>query len=327
MSLDPEGPHDNLSRLRAPRQQVHDFCMGHRAYPWLRIPDLQSERPSVRLRINLVGVEGIRVPALVSVDDGEVLQDLKISAFLTLPAERRGIHASRIYEAVLDVTRGRDGKRTLDQMATELAVAVLERDQDCSRAEVLISAKLFEPTTSPVTGRPTYLTSLVSVRSVSVRDDSVRPLMKTVAVRVTGVTACPCAKSVVQALTGEEGRDYTVTHMQRTLALLRLTLRPEEHVRLGTLTRILRQSMSSQVYPGLKRLDEAEVVMRTVKRPVFIEDAVREAVLMVAEEFGHLHPGGRLTVRMRSVESLHDYDMLAVYSGTLSEARSLLQHG
>jgi GTP cyclohydrolase FolE2 len=68
-------------------------------------------------------------------------------------------------------------------------------------------------------------------------------------------------------------------------------------------------------------------VMRTVKRPVFIEDAVREAVLMVAEEFGHLHPGGRLTVRMRSVESLHDYDMLAVYSGTLSEARSLLQHG
>jgi hypothetical protein len=30
---------------------------------------------------------------------------------------------------------------------------------------------------------------------------------------------------------------------------------------------------------------------------------------------------------MRSVESLHDYDMLAVYSGTLSEAKALLHHG
>lgn len=293
----------------------------------MRIPDLQSERPSVRLRINLVGVEGLRVPALVATNDGEVLQDLKISAFFSLPAERRGIHASRIYEAVLSVTKGIDGRRTLDQMATELAVAVLERDQDSSRAEVSISAKLFEPATSPVTGKPAYLTSLVSVRSVSVREGAVRPLTKTVAVGVTGVTACPCAKSVVQALTGEEGRDYTATHMQRTLALLRLTLRSEEQVELRTLTRILRQSMSSPVYPGLKRLDEAEVVMRSVKRPVFIEDAVREAVLAVARELGHLHSGDRLTVRMRSIESLHDYDMLAVYSGTLSEARSLLQHG
>ena len=297
----------------------------------MRIPDPQSERPSVRLRIDLVGLEGITVPVLVSAEDGEVLQDLKISAFFSLPAERRGIHASRIYEAVLDVTREkdgkRDGKRTLDQMATELAVAVLERDQECSRAEVSISAKLFEPATSPVTERPAYLASHVSVRSVSVRDDKVRPLMKSVAARVTGVTACPCAKSVVQALTGEEGRDYTATHMQRTLASLRLTLRPEEHVMFGTLTRILRESMSSTTYPGLKRLDEAEVVMRTVKKPVFIEDAVREVVLKVARELGHLHPGDRITVRMRSVESLHDYDMLAVYSGTLSEAKALLHHG
>jgi len=316
-----------LSRFRAPRIKMHDFCMGHWAYPRLRIPDPQSERPSVRLRIDLVGVEGLRVPALVAVDDGEVLQDLKISAFLSLPAERRGIHASRIYEAVLNVTRGMDGKRTLDQMATELAVAVLERDQDCSRAEVSIYAKLFEQATSPVTGRPAYLTSHVSVRSVSVRDYSVRPLMKAVAVRVTGVTACPCAKSVVQTLIGEEGRDYTATHIQRTLAVLKLTLRPEEHVRLRTLTGILRESMSSPAYPGLKRLDEAEVVMRTVKRPVFIEDAVREVVLKVAKELGHLQPGDRITVRMRSVESLHDYDMLAVYSGTLSEAKALLQHG
>ncbi len=300
---------------------------GPSGLPVLRLPDPQSERPSVRLRIDLVGVKGLTVPALVAVNDGEVLQDLKISAFLTLPAERRGIHASRIYEAVLDVTRERDGRRTIDQMATELAVAVLERDHDCTRAEVSVSAKLFEPATSPVTGRPAYHSSHVSVRSVSVRDDVVRPLTKAVAVGVAGVTACPCAKSVVQALTGEEGRDYTATHMQRTLAVLKLTLRPEEHVGLGTLTRILRGSMSSPVYPGLKRLDEAEVVMRSVKRPVFIEDAVREVVSTVARELGHLHPGDRLTVKMRSIESLHDYDMLAVYSGTLSEARSLLEHG
>ncbi len=293
----------------------------------MRLPDPQSEKPSVRLRINLVGVEGLRVPVDVSVEEGEVLQDLRISAFLTLPAERRGIHASRIYEAVLNVAKGNGRRRTLDGMATELAIAVLERDQDCSRAEVAISAKLFEPSTSPVTGRPAYLTSFVSVRSVSVRDGAVRPLTKSVAVRVVGVTACPCAKSLVQVLTGEEGRDYTATHMQRTIAVLRLTLRPEEHVRLGTLTRILRQSMSSSVYPGLKRLDEAEVVMRTVKKPVFIEDAVRDVVLSVARELSHLHPSDHITVKMRSIESLHDYDMLAVYSGTMSEAKSLLQHG
>lgn len=212
-------------------------------------------------------------------------------------------------------------------MATELSVAVLERDLECSRSDVSVSAKLFEPASSPVTGRTVYLSSLVKVAATSVRDGVVRPVSKTVRVRVAGVTACPCAKSVIQALTGEEGRDYTATHMQRTLAELSITLRPDESVQLSTLSRILRSSMSSPAYPGLKRLDEAEVVMRAVTRPVFIEDAVREAVASVVREMRHLNGDDRIVVRMRSVESLHDYDMLAVYSGRLSEARALLGNG
>ncbi|MEM2545786.1 MAG: GTP cyclohydrolase I FolE2 [Nitrososphaerota archaeon] len=292
----------------------------------LRLPDPQSERPRVRLRINLVGVEGVTVPLLSTGGDGEVLQDVKISAFLSLPPDRRGIHASRVYEAILQLTNDRRSWR-IDQMATELSVAVLERDLGCERSDVVITARLFEPTTSPVTGRAVYLTSLVRVTATSVRDGVVRPVRKVVSVRVAGVTACPCAKSVIQALTGEEGRDYTATHMQRTIAELSVSLRPEESVPLSSLTRMLRDSMSSPAYPGLKRLDEAEVVMRAVTKPVFIEDAVREVVSSIVREFGHLHPDDRVTVRMRSVESLHDYDMLAVYRGRLHEARALLGNG
>lgn len=73
----------------------------------LRIPDPQSERPRVRLRINLVGLEGVTLPLLSAGGDGEVLQDVRISAFLSLPPDRRGIHASRVYEAMLQLTRGR----------------------------------------------------------------------------------------------------------------------------------------------------------------------------------------------------------------------------
>lgn len=285
----------------------------------MTLPDVQSERPEFPLRLGRVGIVGLLVPSDPFRDGSLVLQDIRVDAFVELPGGQRGIHSSRTYEAVFQFLEGLNGRVDLDSAVLGLAVEVLGRHDYAGSAEVVIRARAYDVAVSPMTSKPSYRWSRVRAAA---RVSRAGTASKSLQVSTLGITACPCAKRVVQAMWRDE-RDLTATHMQRTLGRIGLAYRADESVQVGRVLEVLRGSFSSQVLDLLKRPDEARVVVDAVTNPLFIEDSVRHAVKSLVEAFPHLSGDDLLEVEMRSVESIHSYDMVARFSGPLSEARSL----
>ncbi|MCS7094564.1 MAG: GTP cyclohydrolase, FolE2/MptA family [Thaumarchaeota archaeon] len=286
----------------------------------LMLPDVQSEKPEFPLRLGRVGISGLLVPSGSLQNGLLVLQDAKIDAFVDLPSNQRGIHSSRTYEAVYQFLTRLNGQVELDSAVLGLAFEVLQRHDYSESAEVVLRARAFDVASSPMTSKPSYRWSKIKVAArVSKRGDSSKFLQ----VSTLGITACPCAKRVVQAMSGDE-YDLTATHMQRTVGRIKLAYRADESVQVNRVLEVLRSSFSSQVVDLLKRVDEAKVVVDAVTNPLFIEDSVRAAVRSLVRVFPNFADEDLLEIEMKSVESIHSYDMVARFSGTVLEAKSLL---
>ena len=120
------------------------------------------------------------------------------------------------------------------------------------------------------------------------------------------MTACPCAQELVAAapasVSQSEGYDAdeierileavpVATHNQRGLGTLHIGCPrgASDEIDAATLLEIVEQSMSSEIYELMKRIDEAHVVEKAHRRPRFVEDCVREMIKGVVERF----PGAR----------------------------------
>ncbi|MCS7118401.1 MAG: GTP cyclohydrolase, FolE2/MptA family [Thaumarchaeota archaeon] len=284
------------------------------------LPDVQSEKPEFPLRLGRVGIVGLLVPSGSLQNGLLVLQDARIDAFVELPSEQRGIHSSRTYEAVYQFLMRLNGKVELDSAVLGLALEVLQRHEYSDSAEVVLRARAYDITNSPMTSKPSYRWSRIKVAARVSKGGRSSKLLE---VSTLGITACPCAKKVVQAMAGEE-YDLTATHMQRTFGRVKFAYRSDENVQVDRVLEVLRSSFSSQVLDLLKRPDEARVVVDAVTNPLFIEDSVRIAVRSMVKAFPDLADDDHLEVEMKSVESIHSYDMVARFSGLFKEAKSLL---
>ena len=121
-------------------------------------------------------------------------------------------------------------------------------------------------------------------------------------VTAQGMTACPCAQTLVQASSRERlladgfGDDEierifeavpVATHNQRGLGTLYVGC-PEgcdTDIDAEQLLAIVEDSMSSEIYELMKRSDEGAVVEKAHRRPRFVEDCVREMIRGVIEGF------------------------------------------
>ena len=134
-----------------------------------------------------------------------------------------------------------------------------------------------------------------------------------IGVTAQGITACPCAQTLVQASSRERlladgfGEDEierifaavpVATHNQRGLGTLHVgcPVGCETDIDAKRLLTIVEDSMSSEIYELMKRSDEGAVVEKAHRRPRFVEDCVREMIRGVVDGM----PGaGRRRVRLR----------------------------
>src|SRR5205085_6764735 len=139
-------------------------------------------------------------------------------------------------------------------------------------------------------------------------------------VRAQGITACPCAQTLVQArsrerlledgFTEEEvARVFeavpVATHNQRGLGTLHVGC-PEScatDIDAERLLAIVEHSMSSEIYELMKRSDEVAVVEKAHRRPRFVEDCVREMIAGVVERFPQLDGRSFVSARQENLET------------------------
>jgi GTP cyclohydrolase-4 len=298
--------------------------------------DVQQERPSGRLRLDHVGVTGMhRIIRLTAA--GPTLFSATLDLFVELPADQKGAHMSRFSDTVEEVLEEVGGLESpvVESLAEQIA-RQLTLGHRARRVDVEIRAEFPLAKHAPLSGKPTQELYTLIGMAAATPDRCVR----LVGVEAEGMMACPCAQDMVRANARqrliEGGLEAALA--DRVLALIpvathnqrgrgRLIVGTDHPVRAKDLVEIVEGSMSSETYDLLKRPDELVVVEKAHRHPRFVEDAVREMLVTLAEMYPDLTDEDYVHARQVNLETIHKHEVFAERGGTLGEIRAEMRGG
>lgn len=301
----------------------------------MELPEVHNEKPGVPVSLERVGVTGVKMPiGFVYFEDKPVLVVPSFSAYINLPATRKGIHASRNYEIITEVLEEFAGKTyKLENVCSEIAKELLRRHEYANRSEVkAVGEAIIEkltPKTEMITYEPCMIIASAKAKKNSKGDIKTK---KMVGVGVRGITACPCAQEMLRE-TFSENLDLPkkvfkeipwATHMQRAYGLIVTEVPEGFKIDASKLVWIVEKSMSAPSYGLLKRSDEVEIVKKAIENPRFVEDCVRFMMKYFAESFSELPDNIAVRFKQRSAETIHKHDFVAERKTTLGEIRKEL---
>ena len=116
-------------------------------------------------------------------------------------------------------------------------------------------------------------------------------------VKVPVTTLCPCSKEI---------SDYGA-HNQRAVVSVKITYPDDEHIWLEDLIHDIEKCASSELYPILKRTDEKYVTEHAYDNPKFVEDVLRDVVIMLRNN----DIVDSFEVECESLESIHNHSAWA----------------
>ncbi|MGQ9719155.1 MAG: GTP cyclohydrolase MptA [Nitrososphaerales archaeon] len=305
----------------------------------VELPDIQEKYPDVSLSLSKVGLVGVKMPiGYISLKNKPVILVPVFDVFIDLPPTQKGIHTSRNYEIITDVLSEHVGKTyKLEDICVVVSKGLLEKNKSATRSEVKALGEAIFKQKTPKTKIMSYESFKIMAKAVAERmTDGSISAKKTIGIGLTGMTACPCAREAVKKISEEEikklqlGKDSAgrildkiplATHMQRAYGMINMEIPEGVEVEATRLVQIINDSMSASTFELLKRPDEAELVIRAAFNPRFVEDCVRYMMYYFAKKFSNFPDDIHLRFKVRSMESIHQHDMIAERATTLGEIR------
>src|ERR1051326_3046932 len=223
-----------------------------------KLHDKQSERDYRELRIDKVGVRGLRFPIQVR-DKARSLQNTiaTIGMYVDLPKEFKGTHMSRFIEVL-----HAHGSVVHVENINDILYAMQEK-LHAATAHLEMEFPFFLLKKAPVSGRE-------SVMDYTARFDATacgREIDFVLTVKAAVTTLCPCSKAIAR---------YGA-HNQRGVVTVKI--RSRRAIWIEDLIALIERSASRELYSLLKRQDEKAVTERAYENPVFVEDLVRNVAL------------------------------------------------
>jgi len=251
--------------------------------------DIQSTRDSRNISIDRVGVKNLLYPVKVRQMSGGYQQTIaRIHVLVDLQAQNRGTHMSRLVE-VIDSFSGHEMTIfTIPEILNQLRSRL-----ESQTAEIDIQFPYFLRKQAPISkigGMVDYNCNFHG------RLDGELVFQYGVSAPISSV--CPCSKEI---------SDFGA-HNQRGEVKVDIRSKKDALVWFEDLIGIIESSASSPIYSILKREDEKFVTESAYKKPVFVEDIVRDIA-------GILNEDVRLTwfrVEAAHHESIHNHDAFAV---------------
>lgn len=297
--------------------------------------DVQEESPAALLRLDRVGVTGLR--RVIRLGEGGELFYATLDLFMELPPDQKGAHMSRFGDTLEEVLEEVTTEPApLLEILAERIAGQLAAVHPGRRADVEIRARFPLVRRAPLSAKPSQeLYTLIGLAAAT-RGRSTR----LVGVEAEGMMACPCAQEMVRAHARErlleDGIAAAVadrvldlvpvaTHNQRGRG--RLLVGADRPVRAEDLVEIVESAMSSETYDLLKRPDELFVVEKAHRHPRFVEDAVREMLATVVGMYPDLPDDAYVHARQVNLETIHKHDVFAERGGTVGEIRAELRAG
>lgn len=295
--------------------------------------DMPASLPTVAIAVARAGITAqpvrLTVPSLL--DDGAEMSIIgKADLFSALPANRRGVHMSRMVRACHDLN-GRDWPSLADYLrALTAAVADL---QQLDTATVRLRAETTVVRAAPVTGGPSPDTFQIEATGVRTTEG----VQVRVGLGATVMTACPCTQAytryetiaaLLEPLGDTEANTFgfaypTFTHSQRGVVWVHAE--GADGLGLCHLFEAIDEG-AHLTYELLKRPDEHALVRAAHNNPQFTEDVVRDIAAHLVQKYSHLlPPATTVTVRCRNYESIHGHDAVSEISATVAELLEMTQ--
>ncbi|MEW6070049.1 MAG: GTP cyclohydrolase MptA [Candidatus Thermoplasmatota archaeon] len=283
--------------------------------------DVQNKVPALRFKLTRVGIRNVKKPVLVERAGKITTLATTIDVFVDLPATKKGAHMSRNVEAVNEILDKAVYKpvKGIENLCASIAKALLERHEYANKSEVRMEAEYFLEAKTPSGSLSTENYTLIG-KAGAERNGKVR---KAIGVRVTGMSACPCAIETVKGfLSKKHLKGYPViTHNQRNISSAIIEVPEEYDVEANDLIKLVESAMSSPTYELLKRADEAKLVIQAHRNPKFVEDIVRDILGKILRKYSKLPDDVIVEVRSESEESIHKHNAFAERITTLGELR------
>jgi GTP cyclohydrolase IB len=251
-----------------------------------KLHDKQSERDTRELRIDKVGVRGLRFPIQIR-DKAHTVQNTvaTIGMFVDLPKEFKGTHMSRFIEVL-----NAHGNMVHVENIEDILFAMQKKlHSDCSHLEM--EFPFFLTKKAPVSGRESVLdyTARFDASACGKEIDFV------LTVKAGVTTLCPCSKAI----------SAYGAHNQR--GEVSVQIRSSKAIWIEDLIALIESSASSELFALLKREDEKAVTERAYENPVFVEDLVRNVAVKL-----NAHPDVTwYKVEAENYESIHNHNAYA----------------
>lgn len=253
--------------------------------------DVQKQKDTRNISIQKVGVK-----------DVEILLKLQKKAptpkFLTvyskakmsvgLPAQYKGTHMSRFIEILNEY------KQVLIIDNLENILLEMKNKLEATSAYIKLDFKYFVDKTAPVSGFVSPMCYDCAFEGEVKESDKYKFNM---IVKVPITTLCPCSKEISK---------YGA-HNQRAMVSVKITYSEEEHIWIEDLVNDIEKCASSELYPLLKREDEKYVTEHAYENPKFVEDVLRDVVLLLRKN----DVIDSFEVECESIESIHNHSAWA----------------
>ena len=290
--------------------------------------DLQYGKGAAEYKLTRVGVKGVRKPIIVSRQGiNNTLNNslnCSIDIFVDLPADQKGSHMSRNVEVLNEIVDEsvRHPITAIEDVAADICKRLLVHHEYAQNAEVHISSDYFRASKTPL-GKDTFECYTILAGGSIQRDG---PLTKSIGVKVTGMTACPCGQQTVTEMMGFDGSFPVMTHNQRNICTMIVTMPEDCNVEANDLIDIINDSFSSPTFELLKRPDEGQVIINAHKNPKFVEDMIRTILEKFVNKYTNLPDEVFVEVTSESEESIHKHNAYAQRIGTMGELRQENRH-
>jgi GTP cyclohydrolase I len=253
------------------------------------LDDIQGLADVRGVALQKVGISRVEIPMSVIQKDGKTQQ---VSALATmsvgLPAQFKGTHMSRFVIQLSEWSRNKDFSLNLKEFLEEAKERL-----DAPSAFIDLNFRYFIEKKAPVTDMTAPMAYAVTFRGALVEND----YAFTLGVEVPISTLCPCSKAI---------SDYGA-HNQRAEIRALVNIDPAtEHpvVWIEDLVSALEECASCPVYPLLKRVDEKYVTERQYDNPKFVEDVIREGILVLRQYNGVTG----FSLEVEALESIHGHN-------------------
>ncbi len=296
--------------------------------------DVPGQPPSVAIALDAVGISAKTV--WIRLPQGRLPFELRLE--VDLAADRRGIHMSRLEEAIsaLHEPEFTDAR----QYALELARLAIP-GQESRRGRVELSGRLPRLSRTGISGRSSLDAYDLRVEVELTCSGEWWHWRVGLGTGVNHITACPCTQAYNRLLLALPGKNSSPpgpgeiplpTHSQRCHTMLTVFTEhqvaasvspeppvPDQEILLQCLAAALHLSQDL-----LKRPDEAELVYASHTHPQFAEDTVRETARAAGILLGPMLPStSRVQIATVGLESIHSHDVHCRLDTTLAALKGM----